>query len=282
MLRRLASVVGAAVLGVAVFAIPSTATAAPSIQVTPSLTATIELSNCSASLVRYPTSLDSDRAMMLTNGHCYEGGMPAAGVVLQNKTSRRSGYLLSSTGSRLGTVRADTLLYATMTNTDVALYRLSRTYSYIRNNYGVTALTITNTHPVDGSSIFIPSGYWKRIWTCSINGFVQTLRESQWTWHDSIRYTSTCDTIPGTSGSPVVDVSSGQVVGINNTGNENGQMCTLDNPCEVDPDGTTHAYQGQNYGQQVYWFNTCLTASNTIDLNISGCLLTKPAALAAA
>ena len=36
---------------------------------------TIALSNCSASLVRFPSSVDTDRALMLTNGHCYEGGM---------------------------------------------------------------------------------------------------------------------------------------------------------------------------------------------------------------
>src|SRR5690242_6666837 len=33
---------------------------------------TIKLSNCSAALVRFPSSVSTDRAMMLTNGHCYE------------------------------------------------------------------------------------------------------------------------------------------------------------------------------------------------------------------
>ncbi|MCW3841545.1 serine protease [Micromonospora yasonensis] len=273
MLRRIASILGATVLAAAVISGPATPAAAA---VAPSLTSTIALSNCSAALVRYPSSLDTDRAMMLTNGHCYEGGMPAAGVVLQNKNSRRSGTLLSANGSSLGTVRADLLLYATMTGTDVALYRLTKSFAALKGTYGVTALTITNTHPVDGSTMFIPSGYWKRIWNCSVNGFVATLKEDQWTFHDSIRYNTGCDTIHGTSGSPIVDVNSGKVIGINNTGNDNGGMCTLNNPCEVDADGTTHAYLGQSYGQEVYWFTTCLNASNQIDLTISGCLLTKP------
>jgi Trypsin-like peptidase domain len=291
MLRRLAIALGAAILGIAVSGAPAHA-ATPTTQATPvlatpvlatpvlatpSLTSTIALSNCSAALVRYPTSRDTDRALMLTNGHCYEGGMPGAGVVLQNRNSNRSGTLLGSSGNRLGTVKADRLLYATMTNTDVALYRLSKTFSYIQTNFGAAALTISDTHPVDGSSMFIPSSYWKQIWNCSINGFVSTLREYVWTWHDSIRYSTGCTLIPGTSGSPIVDLNSGRVVGINNTGNENGEMCTLDNPCEVDPDGTTHAYQGQSYGQEVYWFTTCLDANNTIVLTISGCLLTQPA-----
>jgi hypothetical protein len=273
MLRRIATILGATVLSLGLISAPASPAVAA---VTPSLNATIALSNCSASLVRFPSSLDSDRAMMLTNGHCYEGGMPAAGVVLQNKKSNRSGTLLNSSGARLGTVRADQLIYATMTGTDVSLYRLSKTFTQLRNTFGVTALTISSAHPVDGSTMFIPSGYWKRIWNCSINGFVTTLREDQWTWHDSIRYSTGCDTIHGTSGSPVVDVASGQIVGINNTGNDNGQMCTLNNPCEVDPDGTTHAYFGQTYGQETYWFTTCLNSARQIDLTVTGCLLTKP------
>jgi len=244
--------------------------------VTPSFNATIRLSNCSASLVRYPTSVDSDRAMMLTNGHCFEGGFLPAGQVLVDQASTRSGTLLNSAGSSVGTVRAERLLYATMTGTDVLLYRLNQSIATIRANTGISPLTISSAHPANGISMFIPSGFLSRIWNCTINGFVTTLREDQWTWHDSIRYSSGCTVAHGSSGSPVVDTSTGEVVGINNTNNDNGQMCTLNNPCEVQPNGTTTATLNQSYGQQTYWFTTCLTSARTIDLNISGCLLTRP------
>jgi len=240
------------------------------------LASTIRLSNCSAALVRYPSSVSGDLAMMLTNGHCYEGGFLSAGQVLQNRTSSRSGTLLSSSGSSLATVRADRILYATMTGTDVTLYRLTNTYATLQSRYGATALTIASSPSAAGSTIGIPSSYWRRIWNCKIDSYVGTLREDQWTWHDSIRYDTACDTIPGTSGSPIVDATTGNIVGINNTGNDNGEMCTLDNPCEVDANGTTHAYQGQSYGEETYWFTTCLNSSRTIDLNIAGCRLTKP------
>ncbi|HEX5201748.1 serine protease [Paractinoplanes rhizophilus] len=273
-LRRLLAL-GAAVLatGTGIVAGPAPAQAVAAT----TLASTIALSNCSASLVRYPSSVSSDRAMMLTNGHCYEGGFLRAGQVLQNRSSSRSGSLLNASGRALTTVRADRVLYATMTGTDVTLYRLTSTYATLSSRYGATALTISAAHPAAGASISIPSSYWKRIWTCKIDGFVGTLREGDWTWRDSIRYDVNCDTIHGTSGSPIVDASSGQIVGINNTGNDDGQMCTLNNPCEVDANGTTHAYQGQSYGEQTYWFTTCLTSTRTIDLSISGCLLTKPA-----
>ncbi|GAA2678264.1 trypsin-like peptidase domain-containing protein [Actinoplanes palleronii] len=270
-LRRAVAVVAAAIAATtAVLAGPTPAQAATG------LASTITLSNCSASLVRYPTSVSTDQAMMLTNGHCYEGGLIPAGTVLQNRTSTRSGTLLSSSGSSLGTVRADRILYATMTGTDVTLYRLTSTFATLTSRYGATALTISATRPTAGISISIPSSYWKRIWSCKIDSFVPTLREATWTWRDSIRYDTACDTIHGTSGSPIVSTTSGQIVGINNTGNDDGEMCTLNNPCEVAADGTTKVYQGQSYGEQTYWFTTCLTSTRTIDLTISGCLLTKP------
>ncbi|MBV9821440.1 MAG: trypsin-like peptidase domain-containing protein [Actinobacteria bacterium] len=290
---RLLAAAGTAVAATALTV--SAATAAPAPTVTPAspagsskvvqqlqaagLASTIALSNCSASLVRYPSSLTSDRAMMLTNGHCYEGGFLNAGQVLVNRTSSRTGKLLNASGTTVATVKADLVLYATMTGTDVTLYRLTQTFAQIKNATGLNALTIASTHPVDGHAISIPSGYWKTTYSCSINGFVGTLREDQWTWHDSIRYlypNSACQTIGGTSGSPIIDNASLQIVGANNTSNEQGQACTLDNPCEVNADGSLTYRQGQNYGQETYWFTTCLTSTNAIDLNKTGCLLTKP------
>ena len=71
------------------------------------LASTIALSNCSASLVRFPNSADTDQAMMLTNGHCYEGGFLSAGEVLVNEASSRPGTLLDASGDSVGSVRAD-------------------------------------------------------------------------------------------------------------------------------------------------------------------------------
>lgn len=253
-------------------------TAAPAqADVTVTLANTIALSNCSASLVRFPTSVSTDSAMMLTNGHCYEGGFIAAGRVIQNVSSTRSGTLLNSSGGAVATVRANRVLYATMTGTDVTLYRLNTTFAALSSSYGATPLTISAAHPAAGTAIGIPSGYWREVWNCSIDGFVPTLRESTWTWTDSVRYDAGCDTIGGTSGSPIVSTVTGDLIGINNTGNEDGASCTLNNPCEVSSTGVITVLAGRSYGQQTYWFTTCLNASRAIDLTVSGCLLPKPA-----
>src|SRR5207342_2857180 len=143
---------------------------------------------------------------------------------------------------------------------DVTLYRLNETFDALKTRTGGVPFTIADARPADGTSMAIPSSYWKQIWdNCSINGFTN-LKEDVWSFTDSIRYNDTCDTTHGTSGSPIVSKASGQIIGINNTGNDNGEMCTMNNPCEVAADGTTTAHQGTSYGQQTWWFTTCLNS----------------------
>jgi V8-like Glu-specific endopeptidase len=235
------------------------------------------LSNCSASLVRYAQSVDTDRALVLTNGHCYEGGFLNPGQVLVNRTSSRSITLLRPDSSRAGTVRARRILYGTMTKTDMIVYEVNESYASIRGRLNVTPLTLAQQGPADGAGMAVVSGYWKRIYTCSVQATIPQLREGSWTWQSSIKYQQPgCETIGGTSGSPVVSTSTGEVIGINNTGNEDGERCTVNNPCEVDADGNITVDQGAAYGQQTWWLYTCLTASRTIDLNKAGCELPKP------
>ncbi|WP_309061923.1 serine protease [Streptomyces sp.] len=237
---------------------------------------TVSLSNCSGSVVRMPGSADDDPALVLTNGHCLESGFPAPGQVLVDRASSRSFGLLNSSGSRVATLRANRLVYATMTDTDAAIYRLGTTYAQIKSAYGIDALPLSGTRPQAGTAISVVSGYWKRIYSCSVDGFVYRMKEGDWTWKDSVRYTPACDTIGGTSGSPVVDDATGQVVAVNNTGNEDGERCTVNNPCEVDENGAVTVRQGINYAQQTYRFPACFGVDNRLDLSASGCLLPKP------
>ena len=236
------------------------------------------LSNCSASLVRYVESVSTDKALVLTNGHCYEGGFLNPGQVLVNRASTRSITLLRPDSSRAGTVRASRIVFGTMTKTDMIVYEVNETYASIKSRLNVTPLTLAKQGPADGAGMAVVSGYWKRIYTCSVQATIPQLREGDWTWQNSIKYQQPgCETIGGTSGSPVVSTTTGELIGINNTGNEDGERCTVNNPCEVDADGNVTVDQGAAYGQQTWWLYTCLTANRTIDLNRSGCELPKPA-----
>ncbi|MEV7779002.1 serine protease [Kitasatospora sp. NPDC088351] len=267
-----ATVTEAAVEAVAVAAQGQQAQAAAAVN----FAGTVALSNCSGSLVRLPGSAANDPALVLSNGHCLESGMPGPGQVVVNKASSRTFSLLSSTGGSLATLRATKVVYGTMTDTDVSIYQLNTTYASIQSQYGIAPLTISAGHPAQGASIKVVSGYWKKIYSCSIDGFAYRLKEGGWTFKDSVRYTSSCNTIGGTSGSPVVDAGTGQVVAVNNTGNEDGQYCTVNNPCEVDQNGSVTVRQGINYAQQTYGIPACFASGNRLDLTLPGCTLPRP------
>ncbi|MEF9913007.1 MULTISPECIES: serine protease [unclassified Streptomyces] len=240
------------------------------------LAGTVALSNCSGSVVRAPSSLPDDPALVLSNGHCLESGFPAPGKVVLDQASTRSFTLLNAAGSGVGTLRADKVAYGTMTDTDVSLYRLTSTYAQIESSYGIEALELDAGRPVQGTAITVASGYWKRTYSCAVDGFAYRLKEGAWTWKDSVRYTSACQTIGGTSGSPVIDDATGKVVAVNNTGNEDGQECTDNNPCEVDENGAVTVREGINYAQQTYGIVPCIGSGNEIDLDLAGCALPKP------
>ncbi|MFE9098634.1 serine protease [Streptomyces sp. NPDC007264] len=237
---------------------------------------TVSLSNCSGSVIRFPSSADTDPALVLSNGHCLETGFPSPGEVIVDQSSSRSFGLLNSSGSRVATLRASKVAYSTMTDTDITIYQLTKTYAQIKSSYGISALTLADTHPVAGTAISVVSGYWKEIYNCSVDGFVYRLKEGDWTWKDSVRYTSACHTIGGTSGSPVVDQATGKVVAVNNTGNEDGETCTVNNPCEVDESGNVTVRQGINYAEETYQIPACFGAGNKLNLSASGCVLPKP------
>ncbi|MGW3665544.1 S1 family peptidase [Streptomyces sp. NPDC005141] len=257
-------------------AVPAdTKAAAPTLQAV-SLAGTVALSNCSGSVIRFPNSADTDPALVLSNGHCLETGFPDPGEVIVGQASSRTFGLLNSAGTRVATLRANKVAYSTMTDTDITIYQLTSTYTTIKNSYGISALTVQNTHPTAGTAITVASGYWKRLYNCSIDGFAYRLKEGGWTWKDSVRYTSACSTIGGTSGSPVVDQSTGKVVAVNNTGNEDGERCTVNNPCEVDASGNVTVRQGINYAEETYQIPACFTTGNKLDLSASGCVLPKP------
>ena len=242
----------------------------------PGYTGIVRLDNCSGSLVRLPDSTDADRGLVLTNGHCESEGMPAPGEVIVDRPSHRVMTLLGPDGHDLGTLQATKIVYGTMTDTDVTLYQLDSTYAQIRHRMGGEPLTLAASPADVGTPVTVVSGYFTRTWSCQIERVVYSVREANWTWKDSIRYTPACDMIHGTSGSPVVDRTTGDVVGINNTGNDDGQSCTFDNPCETDENGHVTVLPGRSYGQQTYRLPACLTRGGEADLGLPGCMLPRP------
>ncbi|MES2526173.1 MAG: serine protease [Bdellovibrionota bacterium] len=236
----------------------------------------VKLSNCSGSLVQLAGQPDTAKGIVMTNGHCIQkpGGYLNPGEVWVNRPISRAMKIFDK-NMKLSPINATKILYATMTNTDVAFYELAETYKDIETKFKVRPYQLDMDRPTTGTSIELISGYWDRGWKCDIDGFVFKIKEGNWTFTDSIRYTATCDTMGGTSGSPLIALGTKTVIGINNTSNESGETCTLNNPCEVDEAGTVVVRAGVRYGQQTFNVYSCLTPDFQFDLNRRGCTLPK-------
>ncbi len=235
----------------------------------------IALSNCSGSLVRFDDSVGSDPGMILTNGHCVR--MLSPGEVVYRTDSSRAFDVLDSNARKIGEVRATKLLYATMTKTDMALYQLRETYDQIQTSFQTEPLTLARANPADGTPVEVLSGYWKRAYACAVDATVYSLKEGNWLFQDSVRYSRPgCDMVGGTSGSPVTATGTRTVVAVNNTGNESGRKCTVNNPCEIDEDGTVRYEKGLGYAQQTYWVYGCRNDQGQLDVGVAGCALPRP------
>lgn len=234
----------------------------------------IKLSNCSGALVRLTRSLDTDPALLLTNGHCV-GEFIEPGKIISNRPALRSVSILNpSDGRILGTVSTARIVYATMTKTDLAVYTLQNTFLEIEQRFGVRAIHVAEKQGRVGDKVAVVSGFFRRVFSCSIHGFVPTLKEDKWTMKDSLRYSRPgCEVIGGTSGSPVIAITTGEVVGVNNTINEDGETCTMNNPCEVDAEGKVTVRKGTGYAQATHLIYTCLNSRGAMDLGMRGCLL---------
>ncbi|MGV9313816.1 alpha/beta fold hydrolase [Streptomyces sp. NPDC003691] len=176
------------------------------------LAGTVKLDNCSASLVRPRTARDEDKALLLTNGHCHPERRPNPGEVISGAGAPIGGSVLSPAGRELGPVTGKTV-YATMTGTDVLLAELDSTYAEIRQKYKVEAFPLATSGPVAGQNIKVASSYLDSVWSCRAEAVIPTLKEGDYTSADAIRYAKECDTKPGSSGSPVVDAGTGELVG---------------------------------------------------------------------
>ncbi len=236
----------------------------------------VKLSNCSGSLVQFAGQPDTAKAVVMTNGHCIQkpGGYLNPGEVWVNRSINRAMKVFDK-NMKLSDINATKILYATMTNTDIAFYELAETYADIESRFKIRSFELDTNRPVVGTSLELISGYWDRGWTCDIDGFVYKMREGAWTFTDSIRYTASCDTMGGTSGSPLIARGTKTVIGINNTSNESGETCTLNNPCEVDEAGNVEVRKGVRYGQQTFNVYPCLTPDFRFDLSRRGCSLPK-------
>ncbi|MCE7005357.1 serine protease [Kibdelosporangium philippinense] len=236
-----------------------------------SLEGSVNLGNCMGSVVRTPDAKLDDSALMLTNGHCVHGDRPAVGQALVDQPANREVPIADRDGYETATANANRLVYATMTGTDIALYRLDKTYAQLTAE-GAKVFDLTTVPVEAGDKISVLKSVQPE--NCTAEAVVPRLKEEGYHHDNAIRYASSEECVPGhgASGSPLIAADGNTVVGVHNTHNASGEQCTANNPCEIDADGKETSTAGRRYGQQVTMIPACFTGS-TLVLTKPGCTL---------
>ncbi|MFB6891529.1 trypsin-like serine protease [Kitasatospora sp. NPDC056327] len=252
-----------------------TGTDVPPFDPVPNVEGTAKVGACLGSVVRPPTARPKDPALVLTNGHCVPSGRPAPGTALVDRPAdlKDPVTINDSAGYPRTSARATRLVYATMSGTDIALYRLDKTYAQLTAE-GAKVFRLSTTPMRRGDRLSM--AYNVNRPSCTVEAVVPRLREDGHEQDRAVRYATGdgCVSRPGYSGSALLAPDGETVVGIHNTHNRDGGQCTDNNPCEVARDGSVTAVQGRSYGQQVHRIAACLTAGSRLNLNRPGCALT--------
>jgi V8-like Glu-specific endopeptidase len=232
----------------------------------------VSLGNCSGSIIRFTSNLDA-KALVLTNGHCVDMMDDDADAVYENVTTTRTlrAYI---TYGRTVPIHVTRLVYGIMQPHDLAMYELSETYRQLQAQ-GVRALELSPTMAPVGEPIVLASGLFNWAHSCSVEAIIYRIKEDKWVNEYSYKYH--CNSGHGTSGSPLVSDITGLVVGVNYTGNDDGEECTFNNPCEIDEHGNVRVEKGAGYGDQTYKILTCVdAATGQFSSAVQGCALPRP------
>lgn len=235
----------------------------------------VKLSGCSGSLVTFKGAPKTNKAIVMTNGHCLP--ISAPGQVVVNQPTKPTSVGLFDANKKLNKLPLSRVIYATMTDTDVTFYESTMTYAEVEKQFNTQAFTLNDELVRLGTNIEVVSGYWEISTICEAEAIAPILREDVFVWKNAIRYSSKCMTKGGYSGSPVVELNTRTVVGLHNTGNNGKLDCSENNPCEQDDAGVLIFRElNRRYAQQVFQFYGCLNEKYEIDLKVAGCSVPKP------
>ncbi|OZF28534.1 trypsin-like peptidase domain-containing protein [Rhodococcus sp. 14-2483-1-2] len=229
---------------------------------------------CSGSLVIDDGMSKDDKALFLTNGHCSldDSVLGRANI---DKPLQESVNLSDAEGAGIAAVQIEKRVYWTMTETDVALLQLSKTYGEIDADFGIRGRMLDPEPARVGQEIEVVAAAVGTSVQCSVARVVPTVMEVGLQTRDVMSYSPECSSQPGASGAAVIDRKTNKIMGINNSHNTSGGQCLIDEPCEVDRDGKITVVAGASYAPPVAALATCLKAGK-LDLAARDCLLPKP------
>lgn len=266
--------------------------------------------HCSASLIRFRQSQPNDKALLLTNAHCmrYHEEMvtpdlieAVAGVDRGEVGHYLVNYMVKpnwvydvvlknyKTGQSYAT-KAEKVLYVTRTLTDMALIELDETYAFLQRQ-GIHSLVLSDKPAVKGEAIAVATGLLKkdRQFNCKVAEIVPILIADITYFRNAIRYSEGCDVFRGTSGSPVISIKTGEVIGINSLRNDITEKSCIQKPhvgtdgkvtnpnalsvCEYNAGKIRLNPVQSGYATETHQLYSCLNKNRKLDLTLPTCKL---------
>lgn len=183
-------------------------------------------------------------------------------------------YFVDTPAEGIVTVPLRRVVWASMANTDVAVFELGATVGELRSR-GLTPLVlgdqveedlVVRGIPVVGTPV---DEQYLREAPCRFDG-VFNLVEFVWTFRRFLRH-DCADIRGGSSGSPVVNRRTGEVVGIMSTTVEGESPCYLGTPCVVG--GEEPEVLPGSYSAPVWGWDHCFRDDGRFDPETAGCPL---------
>lgn len=238
---------------------------------------------CTGSFIGTSDAPDAP-AYVLTNGHCAIDpfGRESANLITVDGTDKYTidfNYFHDSQ-DRIVSVDLESVAYATMKGTDIAILKTDQTIAQMRNK-GLQPFKLSEKAPMPGAGILI-SGVPIKVDALQnsrcTNGHQVDVVENYWHWYGLLN--NTCQGISsGSSGSPVFDTRK-SIIGIINTTSEGavGETCYNGNPCEVHVGGP-RILPNHNYVVPTLGLSACFGRDGHFNLAEAGCNLPKPSGI---
>jgi V8-like Glu-specific endopeptidase len=234
---------------------------------------------CTAVLINThtPGSDQADSpAYLLSNAHCAYTTAGRIGVDLEIEGHVEFNYFKDTANNRK-VYPLKRLTWSSLQGMDLALLELDAPLSELLKD-GIEPLRLTDALPEANSNILSVSapvtatGYTLRLSACTLEAVAHII-EHPYAWTNNLK--NTCmDVLPGSSGSPILDRTSNQIIGIMGTTTRNSSeesRCFTDAPCEVKAGQATWV-SDTNYGSPTHHLNSCF-ADGKFDLSLKACAL---------
>jgi len=206
----------------------------------------------------------SQKAYLFTAGHCIPGlgdKTNSNKIITNIKMEKLQKFIARAVSSgKHGFVNATELVLATFQRVDLAIYSLKESVTELENA-GLPPFLIHTGEAHIGTPIKVFNPLIGEDASCFIDAHPFRLAFQEWLWFATVRLSSQCKLGPGWSGAPVVDVSSGMILGILSGGNDSGDCADY---CEIDKAGDRIAFKNRSYYSTLSFLNRCLNQNGQI------------------